>query len=100
MYSHESNELGSIMDSDEFLAFSQGDETKAGSFPAARWGNRVFYRTGAVPFISERVVGLPHERERTRPATHTQKGHTHVTSYSTDPAHANRISPVRSPTVG
>jgi hypothetical protein len=29
-----------------------------------------------------------------------KKGHTHVTSYSTDPAHANRISPVRSPTVG
>jgi hypothetical protein len=29
-----------------------------------------------------------------------QKGHTHVTSYSIDPAHANRISPVRSPTVG
>ena len=68
-------------------------DREAGFFPAARWGNRVFYRTGAVPFISERVVG---QGQQLTP----KKGHTHVTSYSSDPAYANRVSPVRSPTVG
>ena len=35
----------------------------SGSYPAARWGNRLFIRTGFVPFyINECLVGMPHER--------------------------------------
>ena len=39
-----------------------------GSYPAARWGSRLFIRTGVVSFyIDERLGGVPHERLNGRP---------------------------------